>query len=360
LLGGIFDLDTMKVEIKALEAQMSDKDFWQDQEQAKKVSKQVADFKQEVNQWELLKKEVKELEELAYVTNEEDALANEIKQKMFDLLERFSKMEFAMLFSGTHDQRNAIISIHAGSGGTEAQDWAQMLLRMILRFCEKQGWQTTILWQSEGQEVGIKSVTLRVQGYYAYGYLRSEAGVHRLVRISPFDADKARHTSFALIEVLPELEQTDEIQINPHDLRIDTFRSGGAGGQSVNKTSSAVRIVHEPTGITVVCQNERSQQQNRETAMKILVSRLHQLQQTHDEQEKQKLRGEFKSAAWGNQIRSYVLQPYQMVKDHRTDYESSDTSSVLDGDLERFMEAYLRLELNQSERLAKENQEINS
>ena len=339
---------------------MAMEDFWQDAEQAACVSKQVAAWQDEVHHWEHFLQEIDDLLTLTVLADEEGdhSMEEGLKQRYTELEEEFFKREFATLFSGSHDQSNAIVSIHAGSGGTEAQDWAEMLLRMFLRFCETKGWQAHILWDSRGSEAGIKSATFRVVGRYAYGYLQSEAGVHRLVRISPFDASKSRHTSFALVEVLPELEELSDIAIDPNDLRIDTFRSGGAGGQNVNKTSSAVRIVHIPTNITVVCQNERSQIQNKETAMKILAARLEQISQKQREEEKQELRGEFKSAAWGNQIRSYVLHPYQMVKDHRTEYETSSTQAVLDGLLEPFMESYLRLKSDRSGHLEKANKEL--
>ena len=247
-----------------------------------------------------------------------------------------------VLLNGPYDKSNAIIGVHAGSGGTEAQDWAAMLVRMIMRFCEKQGWQTRIIDESKGAEAGYKSITFEVKGRYAYGYLKSEHGVHRLVRISPFDAEKMRHTSFALVEVLPEIDESIKIELDPKDIRIDTFMSGGHGGQSVNTTYSAVRIVHIPSGISVSCQNERSQQQNKETAMKVLKAKLYRLEQEKMAKEKQELRGEYKSAEWGNQIRSYVLHPYHMIKDHRTEYESSDPEGVLEGDLLPLSESYLR------------------
>lgn len=322
---------------------MTEPDFWSDTQRAQKVSKEVADLRGEVEDWEAMIKELADLEELAGLNDE--SFHGDIEQKLEELTARFSKMEFATIFAGAYDKDSAIISIHAGSGGTEAQDWTQMLTRMYMRYAEKKGWRVTVLWESRAEDVGLKSITFRVEGRWAYGYLKSEAGVHRLVRISPFDAEKMRHTTFALVEVIPELDDVVEIEIDPKDLRIDTFLSSGKGGQSVNTTYSAVRIVHLPTNIAVSCQNERSQQQNKETAMKVLKSKLHQLALKEQEKEKSQLRGEYQSAEWGNQIRSYVLHPYKMVKDHRTDYETSDAQAVLEGEVEPFIEAYLRQEI---------------
>lgn len=298
----------------------------------------------EVSTWESLRAEVSDLIEFARLAEHEKdkSVEADISRKARELTDKFTRMEFFVLFSDRYDQRNAIMAIHAGAGGTDSQDWADMLLRMYMRFCERKGWTIRIIEKSEGQEAGIKSVMFEVKGRWAYGYLKSEAGVHRLVRISPFDAEKMRHTSFALAEVLPELEEIEEVQIDDKDLRIDTYMSGGHGGQSVNTTYSAVRIVHIPTGITVTCQNERSQLQNKMTAMKVLKSKLHKLSIEKQQQEKQQLRGEFQSAEWGSQIRSYVLQPYQMVKDHRTKYEENNPDKVLNGELEGFMESFLR------------------
>lgn len=319
---------------------MTETDFWSNSDRAQKVSKEVADLKGEVRDWEVMTQELKDLEELAKLDDE--SVRTDIESKLAELTTRFTKMEFATMFAGAYDKDPAIVSIHAGSGGTEAQDWTQMLTRMYMRYAEKKGWNISVLWESRAEDVGLKSITFRVEGRWAYGYLKSEAGVHRLVRISPFDAEKMRHTTFALVEVIPELEDVAEIEIDPKDLRIDTFMSGGKGGQSVNTTYSAVRIVHLPTNISVSCQNERSQQQNRETAMKVLKSKLHQLQLKAQNDKKAELRGEYQSAEWGNQIRSYVLHPYKIVKDHRTDYETSDAEGVLEGEIEPFMEAYLR------------------
>ncbi len=318
---------------------MNAPEFWQDKEKAKKISKTFSDFDEEINSWEDLLLKTKELLELSELGDED--MQKEIEDRYFELKKEFGRLEFNLLFSGKYDSHNAILSIHAGAGGVEAQDWAEMLLRMYLRFGEKRGWRVKILDESRGSEAGIKSATLSIEGSYAYGWLKGEAGVHRLVRISPFDAEQMRHTSFALVEVLPELEEV-EIKIDPKDLRIDTYLSSGHGGQSVQTTYSAVRIVHEPTGITVSCQNERSQQQNKETAMKILRSKLFKHYLEKQEKEKQELRGDVLPAEWGSQIRSYVLHPYKMVKDHRTDWQSDDPDKILDGDLDEMIEAYLK------------------
>lgn len=337
--GGCFDIDKSKKEIEILEKEAAEPDFWKEPEKAAKRSQQLKELKEEVERWEGLRGEIAELLEMAEIADEK--MLAEIKKRIEDLEKIYQKLEFQVLFSGKHDKNNAILSIHAGTGGTEAQDWAEMLLRMYLRFCEKMGWTTRIIDETRGTEAGIKSVTVAINGRYAYGWLKGEAGVHRLVRISPFDAEKMRHTSFALVEVLPEFEEGPEIKLEPKDLRIDTFLASGHGGQGVQTTYSAVRVVHIPTGITVSCQRERSQLQNKETALKILKAKLLRLQEETKAKEIDKLRAGV-LAAWGNQIRSYVLQPYKMVKDHRTKYETSDTDSVLDGNLESFMEAYLK------------------
>ncbi len=338
---------------------MADPDFWQDTRKAKAVSKHAADLRAELEAWDALQAEIRDLQSYAELAQAEgdESVHDDVAARRKDLEARFSRMEFATLFSGPHDADNAIMSLHAGSGGTEANDWTAMLSRMYGRFAEEKGWQIEILDESRGEEGGFKSLTFRVEGRYAYGYLKSEAGVHRLVRISPFDAEQMRHTTFALVEVIPEFAELEEMDIDPKDLRIDTFMSGGKGGQSVNTTYSAVRIVHIPTGITVQCQNERSQAQNKEVAMRVLKARLHQRRLEEQQKEKNKLRGEYHSAEWGNQIRSYVLHPYKMVKDHRTGHETAQAQDVLDGALEPFMEAYLRHELGQSDRFAKANEE---
>ncbi len=320
---------------------MAQPDFWADRERAEAQSRRLSELKDDITVWERLENEAVDL---AHVLEDEDAesLRHDIEKQLAELEESMRGLEFRILLAGKHDGRNAIIAVHAGTGGTDAQDWAEMLLRMILRFCEQQGWQTRLIDESRGQEAGIKSAMIEVKGRFAYGYLKSEAGVHRLVRISPFDAEKMRHTSFALVEVIPEFEELEAVKIDPKDIRVDTFLSGGHGGQSVQTTYSAVRVVHLPTKIMVSVQNERSQQQNRETAMKILQSKLQLIEEEKIHKEKQELRGEYAEAAWGNQIRSYVLQPYRMVKDHRTKFETGDVDAVLNGDLKPFVEAYLR------------------
>ncbi len=314
-------------------------DFWLDHEKAQNISRRYESLKKEIGQVDTLTADIADVKSLA-IDGGDEAFETELKNQATTIEESLGDLEFITYFSGKYDRSNAIIAIHAGAGGTEAQDWAEMLLRMYTRFIERKGFQMRVVDQTRGGEAGIKSTTLEVTGEFAYGWLRSEFGVHRLVRISPFDAEKMRHTSFALVEVMPVLEEV-AISIDPKDLRIDTYLAGGHGGQSVQTTYSAVRIVHIPTGITVTCQNERSQLQNRETAMKVLRGRLHQVAWDERQEEKQKIRGEYHEAAWGNQIRSYVLQPYKMVKDHRTKVETSDTDAVLDGALEPFIKAYL-------------------
>ncbi len=276
------------------------------------------------------------------------ALAAQIEQSALELGRSLDELEFQMMLSGPYDRRPAILAIHAGAGGTEAQDWAQMLLRMYLRWGERHGYRCEILDETPGEEAGIKSVTVEVRGPYAYGYLKAEKGVHRLVRLSPFDAAHRRHTSFALVEVMPEPEEAAKIEIKPDDLKIDVFRSSGAGGQNVQKTSTAVRITHLPSGIVVTCQNERSQLQNKETAMTILVARLAEIEEQKREAERAALKGQHVEAGWGNQIRSYVLHPYNLVKDHRTDCETSNSAAVLDGELDPFMESYLKWKVGEA------------
>jgi len=313
--------------------------------------RELAGLRQRTEQWDAFARRVgdaQELLEMALLDEDEEMLA-ELAREVAALEKELSRQEFQLALSGPHDAGDAILSIHAGAGGTEAQDWAEMLLRMYTRWAEHKGYEVEITDMTAGEEAGIKSVTLAVKGPYAYGHLKAERGVHRLVRISPFDASARRHTSFALVEVLPVLEDDIEIEINPNDLRVDVFRSAGAGGQHVQKNATAVRIVHLPTGIVVQCQNERSQHQNREMAMRILRGKLYTLQQEKREQEMARLKGKHVEAGWGNQIRSYVLQPYQMVKDLRTGYETGNVQAVLNGDLDAFIEAYLNMQVGQVE-----------
>ena len=336
----LLNIEELQKKSEQLAEEMNRPDFWSNVENAQAISQDYRDIKKEIDKFVGLEKRVSDLLELS--ESGDKSLLSEIEQQTTILENDFAELEFYALLNGPYDKNNAIIAIHSGSGGTEAQDWAEMLFRMVMRFCDKMGWQTRVVDESRGAEAGYKSIMFEVKGRYAFGYLKSEHGVHRLVRISPFDAEKMRHTSFALVEVLPEMDDAIKIEIDPKDIRIDTFMSGGHGGQSVNTTYSAVRIVHIPTGITVQCQNERSQQQNKETAIKVLKARLHRLEEEKKAVERKELRGEYKSAEWGNQIRSYVLHPYHLVKDHRTEYESADPKSVLEGELLPLSESYLR------------------
>ena len=316
-------------------------DFWSNPSQAQQVMKQYNATKAEVDSWRSFSRRLHDALELAQLDDE--SLRADLEPEISAIETDLEKRSFTAMLSGKYDHDSAILAIHAGAGGTDSQDWAAMLERMYLRWAESRGYETEILDITEGEEAGIKSVTIAVDGEYAFGYLRSEKGVHRLVRLSPFDAAHRRHTSFALVEVLPQVAMDEaEIDIKPEDIKLDVFRSSGAGGQNVQKNATAVRITHIPTGIVVTCQNERSQTQNREFAMRILRARLLELRQAEKEEERAVLRGEYTKAEWGSQIRSYVLHPYQMVKDHRTEHESGNTQSILDGDLDEFMEAYLR------------------
>ena len=341
---GILKLDELRPELERLEAAGNAPDLWSDPDQARKVLQKLAEIKQTYDTWNGLRMQLLDTEEMLRLSMEEhDQTVMHDLSALVDQLEKtFTEKEFELLFSGAYDARSAILAVHAGAGGTDAQDWAEMLLRMYARYAESKGWSMRLLDESRGGEAGIKSATVMIEGRYVYGHLRGEAGVHRLVRQSPFNADALRQTSFALVEVLPELDESVAIEIKPDDLRIDTYMSGGKGGQSVNTTYSAVRIVHLPTNIVVTCQNERSQTQNKAVAMNILRAKLLKLQEEEQQKEKQKLRGSFQSAEWGNQIRSYVLHPYKMVKDHRTDVETADAEGVLEGKLDSFVEGELR------------------
>jgi peptide chain release factor 2 len=309
--------------------------------------RELMELRQLVELWNGLARQVEdEVELLTFAEAENDAdLTNQINDSSAALARQIDGLEFELTLGGQYDRRPAIVAIHAGAGGTEAQDWAMMLMRMYLRWGERRGFKTDVLDEMPGEEAGIKSATIEIRGPYAYGYLKSERGVHRLVRLSPFDSAHRRHTSFALIEVMPEPEEAAKVQLNLDDVKIDVFRSSGAGGQNVQKTSTAIRVTHVPTGIVVTCQNERSQVQNRETALKILAARLAEIEEEKREAERSQLKGDHVEAGWGNQIRSYVLHPYNMVKDHRTNRETSNSAAVLDGDLDPFMEAYLKWKL---------------
>jgi peptide chain release factor 2 len=320
---------------------MSAPGFWDDPAAAQEVGRKRARVEKRIASGESLTTRDEELDILLELQKEGEPVDAEIETLVDQLEQEITSIEMTMKLSGEHDERDVILAIHPGAGGTESQDWAEMLLRMYLRFAERRGWSTEIVDYQGGEEAGLKSVTVMVRGDYAYGYMKSEHGVHRLVRISPFDAAKRRQTSFASVYVYPDIDDTISIEINDKDLRVDTYRSSGAGGQHVNVTDSAIRITHIPTNTVVTCQNERSQHKNRDTAMKLLRSKLYQLEVEKQKEAQQKLEGEKKDISFGSQIRSYVLQPYQMVKDLRTGYEVGEPSRVLDGDLDGFVEAYL-------------------
>jgi peptide chain release factor 2 len=335
-------LPAKETELKELQKQSENPDLWNDRELALKTMKKIADLREEIDSWNSLDKRIDDTLELSRM--EDESLRADLESETNTITKAVAQKEFTVLLSGVYDRGNALLSINAGAGGTEAQDWAAMLERMFLRWAERRNFSAEILDLTEGEEAGIKSVTIAVNGPYAYGYLRAEKGVHRLVRLSPFDANHRRHTSFAQVEVLPEVAAEDPlVQINPADLKIDSYRSSGAGGQNVQKNSTAIRITHIPTGIVVSCQNERSQLQNRESAMRVLRSRLGEMMHEQQVGDLAQLRGEYRKVEFGSQIRSYVLHPYQMVKDHRSDYETSNTQAVLDGDIDAFIEAFLRM-----------------
>ncbi len=347
-------MPSKEIKIKGLEAMMSKPDFWQDQAMAKEVSQEVNNFKQEREKWEEINKDLADLMELEELFEAETKSPQtplyergELEKKYSELEKVVSKEELKTFLSGKYDSNNALLSIYSGAGGTEAQDWAQMLLRMYQRYGDSHGFAVKTLHTHEGQEAGIKNATLEIRGPYAYGYLKGEAGVHRLVRLSPFNANNLRHTSFALVEVLPEFDKMVEVKIDPADLRIDTYRSSGPGGQNVNKVETAVRVTHIPTNIVVACQVERSQASNKEKAMSMLYSKLFALELKKKEKETQDIRAGIKvsegTAEWGGQIRNYVLHPYKLVKDLRTGVESSQPDKVLDGELDEFIEAEIKM-----------------
>lgn len=351
VLGGLFDLEQLESDIAAYEHQMTASDFWDDNDKAQKIIGQLnvaKDSYQTINDLQNQLEEIEMALEL-YEASQDTELFTEAAEQSQDLQAKIADYELKLLLSDPLDRNNAILEIHPGAGGTESQDWGSMLLRMYQRYAEKQGYKVNVLDYQDGEEAGIKSVTLEIEGHNAYGYLKSEKGVHRLVRISPFDSNSRRHTSFCSIEVTPMLDDSIEIDINPDDLRIDTYRASGAGGQHVNKTSSAIRITHIPTGLVTQSQSQRSQFQNRDLAMNMLKAKLYQREEELKAQEMAAIKGEQKEIAWGSQIRSYVFHPYSMVKDHRTDFEVGNTQAVMDGDLTGFIDAYLKWSLGDNE-----------
>jgi len=341
--GNIFDIDEKIIQIGILEKKSSENTFWSHQEAAQNILRSLSNLRETVSKFDKINHEIADLQELlsfALKDNDDHSL-QEIVKELTQLEKEVSGIELEIMLDGEDDDKNAIMTIHPGAGGTESQDWAGMLLRMYLRWLETRKFTTTILDQQNGDEAGIKNVTLEIKGRYSYGYTKAEIGVHRLVRLSPFDSNNRRHTSFASVFVYPEIEDNITIEINPSDLRIDTFRASGAGGQHVNKTDSAVRITHIPTGIVVTCQNERSQHKNKDNALKVLKSRLYALKKQEEIEKMDLLEKSKTDIAWGNQIRSYTLHPYNLVKDHRTNVETGNVQAVLGGDLDQFVHAFL-------------------
>ncbi len=342
-----FNLPEMNAEIAELEAKTTAPDFWGDSENSSKILQKVKNLKDKVDEYNSLSETAEEIELLIEIGNEEEDLSylKEARDLFKKLSEDTNTMNLETLLSGPYDKNNAIISLHAGAGGTEAQDWVEMLFRMYSRWCERRGFKTETIDYLDGDEAGIKSVTMVVSGLNAYGYLKAEKGVHRLVRISPFDASGRRHTSFASLDVLPELDDDVTVDINPDEIRVDTFRASGAGGQHINKTDSAIRITHFPTGIVVSCQNERSQHKNRETAMKMLKAKLLEIKEQEQRDKLSDIQGEQMDIGWGSQIRSYVFHPYNLVKDHRTNFEMGNINAVMDGDIDGFINEFLKFRL---------------
>ncbi|MBC8230914.1 peptide chain release factor 2 [bacterium] len=343
-MGAIFDIPNKEKEIKSLQEEAAKADFWSDAPKAQRTSQRIALLQKDIQHWNQLHSQIEDVEVIVDLALEEEdeSLNEEIESELQTIIKQVEDWEFELMLDGEHDQNNAILSIHSGAGGIDAADWANMLLRMYLRWCEQHDYKVTLLELTPNDEAGITSATMLVSGLHAHGYLRAENGVHRLVRLSPFDFNQRRHTSFASVSVSPEIDDNIEVEINENDLRINTYRASGAGGQHVNVTDSAVRITHIPTGIVAQCQNERSQHRNREMAMKVLRSRLYEYYRQIKEEEVAKLQGEKGEISFGNQIRSYVLHPYQRVKDLRTDVETSSVEAVLDGDLDNFIKAYLK------------------
>ena len=344
IYGGHFDIEQKLKELENCEKKMQDVNFWNDKEKADTIIQEMSELKNVTSGIkERRDKNQEEAELLELLTLEEDAnLEHELEQEVKEEEEQLEKLSILLLLNGPYDKNNCILEVHSGAGGTEACDWAMMLYRMYLRYCEKKGYKTTVIDYQEGEEVGIKSASIKIEGTYAYGYLKNEKGVHRLVRLSPFDAANKRHTSFASIDIIPEFDNTINVEINEKDLKIDVYRSSGCGDQGVNTTDSAVRITHLPTKTVVTCQNERSQIQNKEQAMKMLKAKLYLMEQEKKEKELNEIKGTYQNIEFGSQIRSYVMHPYSMVKDLRTNAETSNVSKVLDGDLDLFIEASLK------------------
>ncbi len=344
----LFDIVQKEEKLKKLEEQTNSNDFWSDQENSTRVLQEIKILKDKVSQYKKLQTELSDLEVLIElgIDENDESVVSEVKLGLKQLSKGVDKLETENLLSGKHDRNNAIITIHPGAGGTESQDWAQMLYRMYTMWAEKNNFKLEELDYLDGDVAGIKSVTFRISGAYSYGYLKCESGVHRLVRISPFDSGGRRHTSFASVEVIPEIDDSINIEIDPNDLKVDTYRSSGAGGQHVNKTESAIRITHIPTNIVVSCQTQRSQIQNRETAMKMLISKLMELKERENKERIEDLKGVQREIAWGSQIRSYVFCPYTLVKDHRTNYETGNVQAVMDGEINDFINSYLKMNLN--------------
>lgn len=337
----VFHPEDKKKELSKLEEQMGDANFWNDPKKAKEISREAQRIRKIIEDMKDIENKIDDLEAAIELVDEDPTFVETVKQLVNEIEKKVKSFELELILNGKFDANNAYLTIHPGAGGTESQDWASMLLRMYMRWAEKRGFDVQVVDYQPGDEAGIKSAMIYIKGEYAYGYLKYERGVHRLVRISPFDANKRRHTSFASVNVIPEIDDDIDIEINPEDLRIDTYRASGAGGQYVNKTESAVRITHIPTGIVVTCQTERSQLQNRETAMKVLKARLYQLELEKRQKQLEEIQGELKDISWGNQIRSYIFQPYTMVKDHRTNVETGNIDAVMDGEIDLFIESEL-------------------
>ena len=346
-LWSVFDIAGKRQRIAELEQQASSVGFWSEAHTAQAAMRELNALRSDVESWSALSRRVRDAIELSDLAEADASLAEGVRDEVAAIEREFEEREFRLMLSGRHDRGDAILAIHAGAGGVDAADWAAMLLRMYLRWAEAHAFNTEVLDKLEGEEAGIRNVLISVGGEYAYGYLRAEKGVHRLVRLSPFDSAHRRHTSFALVEVWPDLAETDEIDINLSDVKIDTYKASSAGGQNVQKNATAIRLTHLPTGIVVTCQNERSQTQNRETAMKVLRAKLYELEEEKQRKAMAELKGEHVTAEWGSQIRSYVLHPYQMVKDHRTEHEVGNAQGVLDGNLDGFIEAYLKSAVGQ-------------